>query len=209
MTTRNQERGSVLMVVLVILVALLAGGGVALYLQLGSTRQTGLVRFSRAALFCSEAGLQAARRLILCQYGQTNNWGSLLDPSSGTPPTWYADISADATLQGQLTDLGPIGPTGAPSHVIIGDDAGDSNGSPDWIAWVRDDDDEFTTANDPLTDNNLRVIVHSRCIMFPDQPREVLEVLRGNPNATQYEDKRKGQQGVSDQTDLGFSDPCL
>ena len=193
------------MVVMVILVALFAGGGVALYLQLSSTRQAGLVQFSRAALFCSEAGLQAARKLILCQYQQTGNWSNLLDPDAAAP-AWYPEVDP-AIRTAHLADV--TLPTGVDTfHALMGE-AGDDMANDDWLVWVTDDDDEYTGANDPLVDNNLRIIIHSRCIMFPDQPREVIEVVRGAPNPTQYEDKRKGSQGVSDQTNSAFSDPCL
>lgn len=84
-----------MVLVMVILVALLAGGAVALSLQLGSTKQVGLASDSRGALYCAEAGLVAARPVIGARYA---DWESILDADAGNDPDWYPfsdDIDGD------------------------------------------------------------------------------------------------------------------
>jgi hypothetical protein len=149
-----------LLLVLVILVALLAGGGVALYLQLSNTRGTGLVRFSRAALFCAEGGLQTTRQVIITGY---NDWNNIL---GGTYPAWYAaDMDCDGTAEtaGKLAG-----------------DLGDGGSCPDWEVTIFDNHDEFAgapTVPDPTRDNDLHIFVQSTCLMFADQPRQLAELV--------------------------------
>ncbi len=91
------QRGAVMVLVLVILVALLAGGAVLLQLQLGSTRQTGVAADKRAALYCAEAGLTAARAVIVNNYA---DWSLILDADGGNDPAWYpvtGDLDGDGT----------------------------------------------------------------------------------------------------------------
>ncbi len=86
-----------MVLVMVILVAMLAGGAVALSLQLGSTKQVGLASDSRGALYCAEAGLSAARPVIGARYA---DWVDVLDTDPGNDPTWYpftGDLDGDGT----------------------------------------------------------------------------------------------------------------
>jgi len=57
----RNERGSAMIIVMVILVALLGGGVAALHLQVSNTKATGLIRAGRDALYCAESGLNYAR----------------------------------------------------------------------------------------------------------------------------------------------------
>jgi hypothetical protein len=89
------QRGSIMVIVMTILAALLAGGAIALYLQLSSTRAAGSIRESRSALYCAEAGLQAARPLIGANYAE---WVNILDGDPDTDPSWYpvrGDLDGD------------------------------------------------------------------------------------------------------------------
>lgn len=154
------ERGSVLIVVTIILAALLAGGGVALYVQLANTRSSGLVRFARASLYCTEGGLAATRQVIMTHYA---DWNAILDPSL-PDPGWYPMNDTDG--DGAVDTAGVMG------------EAGDDNDGNDWIVWLTDNEDELATANDPAVDADQRVFVHARCLMHPEQPREVLELVQ-------------------------------
>jgi len=92
---RRHERGSALLLVTLILVALLAGGAIALYVQVLDVRSTGLVRQSRTSLYCAEAGLAAARRLVA---DNMQDWTLILDADPGNNPVWYpvtGDLDAD------------------------------------------------------------------------------------------------------------------
>jgi hypothetical protein len=79
------QRGSAMLLVATLLVALLAGGGVALYIQLQNTKGVAQVKGARSALYCAEAGLSVARPLITLNY-----------------PTWQLALS------GGTTDWHPI-----------------------------------------------------------------------------------------------------
>ena len=85
------QRGAAMLLVATLLVALLAGGGIALYLQLQSTKGAGMVKAARTTLYCAEAGLAASRKLIALNYLL---WPLLLDADDGNNPPWYP-ISAD------------------------------------------------------------------------------------------------------------------
>jgi hypothetical protein len=89
------ERGSAMLVVATILTALLAGGGIALYLQLQSTRSTSLTKSGRTSLYCAEAGLAQAHAVFRTQFSQ---WPILLDGIDDNDPSWYpitGDIDGD------------------------------------------------------------------------------------------------------------------
>ena len=53
----RNERGSAMVVVMVILVALLGAGAVAMHVQVSDTQSTGLIKAGRDSLYCAEAGL--------------------------------------------------------------------------------------------------------------------------------------------------------
>jgi hypothetical protein len=85
-----------MLLVATLLVALLAGGGIALYLQLQSTKGAGMVKAARTTLYCAEAGLAASRKLLALNY---LSWPLLLDGDDGNDPSWYpirGDIDGEA-----------------------------------------------------------------------------------------------------------------
>jgi hypothetical protein len=92
-----------MLLVATVLAALLAGGGVAVYLQLQSTKSAGLVKAARSSLFCAEAGLAAARPVIAASYLV---WHDLLDGDPATDPDWYpitGDVDGDGTADYSVT----------------------------------------------------------------------------------------------------------
>lgn len=100
---RRGERGSIMLVVAMVLVALLAGGGIALYVQVSSTRSTGYLASSRAALYCAEAGLAVGRRVIGMNVG---DWPAILDNSDSNNPSWYpltGDLDGDGEADYEVT----------------------------------------------------------------------------------------------------------
>ncbi len=97
------QRGAAMLLVATILVALLAGGGVALYIQLQSTKSAGLVKSARSSLFCAEAGLAAARPIIARNHA---GWADVLDEDPRNDPDWYpitGDIDDDGTPDFEVT----------------------------------------------------------------------------------------------------------
>jgi len=80
------QRGAAMLLVATLLVALLAGGGVALYLQLQSTKGAGMVKASRRSLYCAEAGLATSRSIITLNHV---TWPLVLDTDPSNDPSWY------------------------------------------------------------------------------------------------------------------------
>lgn len=90
------QRGAAMLLIATLLVALLAGGGVALYLQLQGTRGAGMVAAARRSLYCAEAGLAASRETLALNY---LSWPVLLDGDPSNDPSWYpltGDIDGQA-----------------------------------------------------------------------------------------------------------------
>jgi len=97
------QRGSAMLLIATLLVALLAGGGVALYVQLQSTKGAGLVKASRTSLYCAEAGLAASRGIIALNH---LTWPLVLDADATNNPSWYplvGDIDADGINDYEVT----------------------------------------------------------------------------------------------------------
>lgn len=153
----DPERGSVMLLVSIILIALLSGGAIALYIQISSNKQVGFASTSRASLYCAESGLAEARATIGAVYSL---WNDLLDGDPSNDPAWYP-------LRGDIDDP--------------------KDGVNDWEVTVRDNDDEpSSVANDPARDNDLKIFIISRCTKYNDAPREVLELVVYDQGQQQY-----------------------
>jgi hypothetical protein len=103
-----------MVLVMIILVALLAGGAVMLSLQLGSTKQVALASSARGALFCAESGLAASRSVVGANYA---DWADVLDSDPSNDPGWYpitGDLDGDGvddysvTIQDNDDELPPL-----------------------------------------------------------------------------------------------------
>ena len=140
-------RGAALLLVLV-LMAMLAVIGAVIMRSAGADRiAAAKLGAEGAALACAESGLQFARRYYGCAYKTSNNWNDFL--------------------------------TGVKAKTATGNLDGTTPGT-DFEISIRDDDDEpaevdaggSPLGNDPLRDNNMTVVVESRCIA----PGYVVEV---------------------------------
>lgn len=160
--TRTSERGSAMLVVMIVMAALLAGAAVLVSLQLGSNRSTELTRTGISALYCAEAGLAASRTVIA--ENQTS-WAASL--GTGTEPSWLAS---------------------GVQHDIDGD------GANDFIVTLEDNWDE-TGTDVPGTDSDGKIFVVSRCIKYPDVPREVRELISFVQITNCYNSQRGGCGG--------------
>ena len=104
MKTRSAgQRGAALTVTLILVTALLAVGGLAMYLVLADTRSAQYVTESRAALFCAEAGLSGARDYI---QNHTTDWPAMLDSNPANDPAGYpvtGDLDGDGVPDWQVT----------------------------------------------------------------------------------------------------------
>lgn len=99
----RSERGSAMIIVMVILVALLGAGAVAIHLQVSDTKATGLIKAGRDSLYCAEAGLNYARPIV-GEFFAT--WPEVLDGDDANNPDWYpieADLDDDGELDFRVT----------------------------------------------------------------------------------------------------------
>jgi hypothetical protein len=87
MTTSRQvrERGSVMIVALVILVALLGLGGYAAVSVKQSIAQVGHDRHEQAALYAAESGVAAGIEFLRRHYDELDNWSAFVTPNNEAP----------------------------------------------------------------------------------------------------------------------------
>lgn len=161
---RKARRGSAMLVTLIIIGALLAGAGVLLSVQMAANRSSDLTRTGMTALYCAEAGLAAARDVVAENYVDWKT--SLCGTATCTEPAWLS-TGIDAKTNPKQHDL-------------------DGDGIADFTVWLRDNRDELTTANDPAVDTDLQVFIVSKCIKFPDTPKQVEELVLFSGGAECY-----------------------
>jgi hypothetical protein len=178
---RSSERGSAMLVTLIIIGALLAGGAVLVSLQLASNRSSDLTRSGMSALYCAEAGLSAARPVVAANYsppGSGIGWASALVQSGGgdtSEPAWLA--------------------AGIGSHDLDGD------GSPDFEVYIKDNGDEGVNPDDPTLDADLQVFIVARCIKYPDTEKQIDELVLFNGGTACNPKQAGGQDGNGNKND--------
>jgi hypothetical protein len=172
---RNSERGSAMLVTMIIIAALFAGGVVLVSMQLASNKSSEVGRTGMTALYCAEAGLSAARPVVS---SNQSSWAASLIASGATvpvttEPTWLA--------------------TGIGSHDLDGD------GVADFQVYLLDNDDEISpTTNDRTVDVDSNIFIVSKCIKYADTPKTVMELINYvQQTGTCYESQEGGcsQQG--------------
>ena len=103
MSARRAEQGSIMIIVVTMIAALLAGAGIAVYLQISDTKSTGLIRAARSSLYCAEAGLVRARPYLGTNWSDWSLWLDQ-DPSNDPQPYPYTgDIDGDGTDDFEVT----------------------------------------------------------------------------------------------------------
>jgi type II secretory pathway component PulK len=103
MTVRCSQRGSAMLVTLLLITALLSGAAILVSTQLSANRSTELVRSSTWSSYCAEAGLSAARPVVMANYPQ---WAGSL--GTGVEPSWIAsaidhDLDGDGAADFAIT----------------------------------------------------------------------------------------------------------
>lgn len=165
---RDSERGSAMMITMMLVTALLAGGVVLVSMQLSSNRATDVTKTGMTALHCAEAGLSAARPVVALNY---TLWGAAL--AAGTEPLFLSTIDHDV----------------------------DNDGASDFVITLIDNDDELPPAvNNRLVDNDLRVFIASKCIKYPDNPKQVIELVFFNGGGQCYNSQGFGCGGNNNAT---------
>lgn len=168
---REAQRGSAMLVTLIIVAALLGGAAVLVSLQLATSRSSDLERTGTSALYCAEAGLDIALQVVATNQG---SWNSALADSAG----------GDTSGKGVGTLWLYNGINGIGSHSLPGDT------TEDFAVYLKDDADE-TGTQDYTHDNNGKVYIVSRCLKYADEPKEVEELLEVNGGGQAY----NGQAG--------------
>lgn len=157
-TERPTQRGSAMLVTLILIAALLAGGAILVHMAVDSTRSTDVSRTGMSALYCAEAGLAAAAPIVAAN---ETSWPSALAMSGSSTPD-YTEPSWLSSAVG--------------SHDLDGD------GVADFAVYILDNDDEAGGTNDLTHDTDLAVYIVSRCIKYANAPQEVRELVRMSGN---------------------------
>ena len=119
MTKRNAQRGSAMLVTMIVISSLLAGAAVLVSMQLASNRSSDLTRTGLEATYCAEAGLDAARSVVAANF---SNWAASLAACGSGPypcaePAWLSSALGNQNLSG-------------------------GSGSDYWV-YIKDNDDEL------------------------------------------------------------------
>ncbi|HET7500574.1 MAG TPA: hypothetical protein VFK02_06205 [Kofleriaceae bacterium] len=113
-TRRVNERGSAMLLTMILIMALLGGAGILVSVQLSANRSAELIRSGMLATYCAEAGLAAARPVVLANYP---SWAGSL--GTGSEPAWLQaavnhDLDGDGvadfviTLKDNDDELAPL-----------------------------------------------------------------------------------------------------
>jgi hypothetical protein len=158
---RPAERGSALLITMIIGIALLAGGAVLIGLQMSSTRSAGITKSKLNATYCAETGLANAHGLLATNHAGWN--AALCNPP---PPrgTGACVIGSPAAEPSWLR--APALP-----HDIDGD------GTDDFILTIVDNEDD----GNPLADTDDQLLLISTCVADPEAPLRLTELIRYDP----------------------------
>lgn len=167
---RRRERGTSILVTMILVVSLLGGAAVLVGMQMQSTRSTEIVRNGITASYCAESGVVAARSLITSNYAAWNT--GLQAGLSNTEATFLLSPNLDHDL--------------------------DNDGVDDFTVILKDNEDEVGT-QDYTKDNDLQIWVIATCTKYPDHAKQVSELIRVSVAATCYDTQLGGCGGNGNQ----------
>ncbi|HEU0034744.1 MAG TPA: pilus assembly PilX N-terminal domain-containing protein [Kofleriaceae bacterium] len=162
---RQRERGSAMMITMVLITVMLAGGAAIVGMQTKSNRSADTTRTGLSALYCAEAGLSAARPVIVTNY---DKWSASLGGT--TQPDWLSSTAF--------------------SHDLDGDGVDDFA-----ITLRDNDDEAAPAANNPTVDTDQKIFIVSTCIKYADQPKQVTELVEYKEAANCYASQEGGCNG--------------
>ena len=169
---RNSERGSAMLVTMLLITALLAGAVVLTRMQPVSTRSADVGRQSNKSFNCAEAGVVTARAIVASSF---NRWDEALATYPSTAePQWLNDAIGSHDLNGDSVD--------------------------DFEIYLLDNDDETLGPLDPTHNNDLQVFIVSRCTSVTDYPKEVRELIEFNGGTNAYESQNRGATSANNRT---------
>lgn len=181
MTVRAKQRGSAMLVTMIIIAALLAGAAVLASMQVNANRSTEITRNGLAALYCAEAGLTLGKKHVVMGYGA---WSTALTANC-------ADGVCETLVEPTFLDTTQF------SHDVDG-----GTPSVDFRVYIRDNDDEAAGPQDYRVDTDDTVFVVSRCLKFPDTPRQVEMLLKYSPAMNCYDSQEGGCNSRNNSNDL-------
>ena len=175
---RDRQRGSAMLVTMIVVVALLSGAAVLVSMQVASNRSADITRTGLTSLYCAEAGLDAARPLVASNFaGWSGNLGTNIEPTwlNNGPGCTVATPSGCCVGVACTTTTPP-----ALNHDIDGD------GLPDFVITLVDNVDE--SPNNPAVDNDQSIFVVSTCInpRYPDVQKQIEELVYFSGGGTCY-----------------------
>ena len=132
--TRSRQRGSAMLVTLIIIASLLAGAAVIVGMQLQTNKSTDLTRSGMTALYCAEAGLEAAHPIVAQNYPLWN--AQMCNQPMGFETACVPSGANPAAMLAAENLATPMFSGGVVQHDLDGD------GIPDFVLYLRDDDDE-------------------------------------------------------------------
>jgi len=192
---RQRERGTAILITMLITVALIGGGAVLVGMQMASTRSTDVARSNMTSLYCAEAGLNAARKIVAQNFTTDNTFNGGLtvgaacnDDSTCTGGALCIQVGAGNFCMTQPAFLAN-GPN--VNHDLL------ATGSDDFYVVIVDNEDEVTFTNDYTKDNDLHVFIVSTCTRFPDNKKQVRELVRIKPGLKDYDSQLGGAGGNS------------
>ena len=165
--TRQPQRGSAMLVTLVLIAAIIGGAAVVVSMQLSSTKSADVTKAGMTSLYCAEAGLAIAHATVAANKANWNSALALSATGDYTEPTWLSS---------------------AFSHDLDGD------GVSDFSLYLKDNDDE-TGTNDLAADTDGRVFIMSRCTKYADNPKQVGELVEAAGGSQCYESQEGGCGG--------------
>src|SRR5690349_17951139 len=102
--SRRRQRGSVVIVAMLVLVALISLGGLTVLSVQGSASATGADRFKAIALYAAESGASAAMDFMRKHLSQLTAWGAYVEPNNVNPQS-PEEIPGNGILPGEDGNL--------------------------------------------------------------------------------------------------------
>lgn len=176
---RQRERGTAILITMLLTVALLAGGAVLLGMQLSGTRSVDVAKTRTLALHCAEAGIAAARTTVAAQYANWTSTSALCNPPAplGTGVCVIGSVAAEPSFLTALSrDL---------------DNPPDGNA--DFRITLLDNDDGD---GNMAVDNDQQVFLVSTCVKYGDIQQQVRELIKVNPGVKCSESQKGGCNNI-------------
>ena len=185
MTKRKSDSGAVLITVLLVMLALLGLGVLALWMTSGNLQIGANANLRNQALYVAEAGIEAVRNDLNANPGRSIN--ALLlggkDPTNDNVPS---GVDANGNPNGigavyLFLDNSTMTSIPFPPNTFlrgVGGSGVQSTTMGTYTVWIRNDTGEIRQGN-PLVDNNGTVVVRARGIAPDGRTQVVLEATMG------------------------------